>query len=226
MAVRLDDLAKTVEYHRPSRRSLAEGVDRVCSAARARHLAAVCVPASDVRAAAGFLRGCDVKVVALVPPRPALAEACAAAGAAEIEVPLDADAMLAGELVAVRAEVAACVRAVRVRSMNAGRGRVLVRVAVDCARLDSKRAELACRIGEQVDADFVVTARAEGAGPALLYDVEFLRERLPDRIGVKAAGPVRSGTEVRDLLSAGATRVGTPHALEILDVRSELPRAS
>lgn len=226
MPLRLEELAKTVDS------ILAPGtgaaaVPRFCEEAAHAHFAAVCVPPALVRATAERLRGCDVKVAAaLSRPSADLARRCVAAGAAELDVPLDTGAMLAGEFRLARAGLAAVVGAARMASVNSGRGHALVKVVLDGDRLDAPRKQLACKIVEDVDADFAVLASAIPADNAAVWDVELLRERLPDRIGVKASGPVASREEAEDLVAAGAARVGTPFAGAVVDGLAALRRAS
>ncbi|HZB86373.1 MAG TPA: hypothetical protein VE289_07410 [Gaiellaceae bacterium] len=225
MALRLEELAKTIDSLLAPRGGSA-AAERLCDEACNAHFAAVCVPQAHVRTATERLRGCDVKVAAVLARASVeAARECIAAGAAELDVPLDSEPMLAGEFRLARTRLAAVVRAARTASVNTGRGHVLVKAVVDGA-LDSPRKQLACRIIEDVDADFVVLRTPAPASNAALWDVELLRERLPERIGVKASGPVASADEARDLVAAGASRVGTPNAAAVIRGVAVLRRAS
>jgi deoxyribose-phosphate aldolase len=215
MHVRLEELAKTIDSHLPPR-SRAGDVVRLCREACGFHFAAVCVAPSAVGAACERLRGCDVKVSAVADGGPEIARACVVAGAAELEVPLDTDAMLAGDFGGARARLAAVVRAVRTASITTGRGHVLVKAAMDGDRLDIARKQLACRIVETVGADFAVLRTAAPARSSALWDVELLRERLPERIGLKVAGPVAAAEEALEVAAAGAGRVGTPYGAAVV----------
>ena len=153
-----------------------------------------CVPR-----AAEVLRGYDVKVCTVVSypfgadttkAKVAAAEQYVAAGADELDVVLNVPALLSGEARYVRDELAALVRAVRVKSVNMGKGIVLLKVIVECGHLEDKLKKLACKIVEDAGADFVETSTGWGAAPATLYDVELLRDMLPESIGVKAAGGI------------------------------------
>jgi deoxyribose-phosphate aldolase len=225
MHVRLEELAKTIDSQLPPE-SRAGDVLRLCEEACHFHLAAVCVPPADVRAAGERLRGCDVKVSAVADGGADVARACVAAGAAELDVRLDTHAMLAGDFGGARARLAAVVRAVRTATVTTGRGHVLVKAVIDGDRLDSARKQLACRIVEYADADFAVLQTAAPAVSAALWDVELLRERLPEQIGVKVAGPVASADEALELAGAGAARVGTPYAAAVVGGLRVLRRAS
>lgn len=226
MLLRLEELAKTIDS------LLAPGagaaaVTRLCEVACNFHFAAICVPPEHVRAAAERLRGCDVKVGAVLAHGNAeVARNCVAAGAVELDVPLDTVAMLAGEFRRARARLATVVNAVRMASVNGGRGHVLVKAVLDGDRLDPARKQLACRIVHDVDVDFAVLATTGPGGNAALWDVELLRERLPEAIGVKASGPVANADEAQRLLGAGAARLGTPYAAAVVRGLPVLRRAS
>jgi deoxyribose-phosphate aldolase len=220
MPLRLEELAKTIDHPLRGSQPTPADVARVCDEACVHHFAAVSLAAGGARLAAERLRGCDVKVAAVVTgddrkAKTALASECLRAGAAEIEVALDTGSMLAGTFRAARDELAAVVRTVRMANVNSGRGPVLVKVVVDCDRLDDPRKRLACLIVEDVEADFA-DAVTRTAGPAALHGVELLRERLPERIAVKATVPVVHADEAEELVTAGVTRIGTPHAVAMM----------
>ena len=98
MTRRTGDIAKSVELMLLRPRATPAACAALCEAARAHHVAAVCVPPTHVEAAAEHLRGGDVKLVALIShpfgaDRPDVkALACRRAledGAQEVEVAVD-----------------------------------------------------------------------------------------------------------------------------------------
>jgi deoxyribose-phosphate aldolase len=225
MALRLEDLAKTLDHTLLDPDATAEQLERVCAEARQHHLAAVCVLPRFVHAAAEHLHGCDVKVCAVIgvphgdepsKTKIALAERCAADGAGEVEIVLNVGAMLAADVLGVRDELAALVHAVRMKSVNSGKGHVLVKVALETAHLDDKRIRLACRLVAAAGADFAATSTGyDGAAP--VADVELLRESLPDGVAVKASGGIDTLADVEAMVDAGAARVGTTRAAAIMN---------
>ena len=175
-----------------------------------------------VACAEGHLRGTDVKVVALVAfpfgadvPAVKLAAAQAAAedGAAEVEVVMGISAFLGGELPAVRDELAAIVRAFRLRGGRA----VGVRGVIETAYLDDRRIRLAARVMTAAGVDAVVTSTGLAPRGASPLDVELLRGELDPRIAIKAVGGIRTVEEAADLLAAGAGRIGTSSAAALHD---------
>jgi deoxyribose-phosphate aldolase len=223
MALRLEDLAKTLDHALLDSEASEADIERVCAEAREHHLASVCVLPDFVSAAAEHLRGCDVKVCAVIgiphgdePARTkiALAERCAGDGAGEVEIVLNVGAMLAADFLAVRDELAALVHAVRMKSVNSGKGVVLVKIAVETGQLDDKRIRLACRIVAASGADFAATST--GGDGAAVADVELLRECLPEGVAVKASGGIETLADVEAMVNAGAARVGTTQAGAIM----------
>jgi len=225
VALRLEELAKTIDHTVLAPTTLSVDVERVCDEARECHFAAVCVLPSFVPQAVEALRGCDVKVCTVVSfpfgadstrGKIAAAEHAVAAGADELDVVLNVPALRSGDFRYVRDELVALVRAVRIKSVNAGKGIVLVKAILECCYLDDKLKRLACRIAEDAGADFVETSTGFGAGGATLHDVELLRDCLPEGVGVKATGGIETAAQAEELVAAGAGRLGTGRAVEIV----------
>jgi deoxyribose-phosphate aldolase len=56
--------------------------------------------------------------------------------------------------------------------------------------------------------DFVKTSTGFGTGGATVADVKLMRRAVGRRMGVKAAGGIRTRAEALALIAAGATRLG------------------
>lgn len=225
MARRLAELAKTIDHTLLERDASEAAITRLCEEAREHHFASVCVLPEAVGFAVVCLRGCDVKVTGVVGyPRGeddvraklADAERCVAEGSDELEVVLNTEAMLAGDFRLARDELAALAHAVGMRSINTGRGQTVMKVVLECDRLGAKRTQLACAIAEGVGVDFVSTSIGGATETATLSAVELLREHLSERVAIKASGSVATATEVDELIAAGAGRIGTPHAVDVM----------
>lgn len=235
MALRLEELAKTIDHAVLDPAATFADVDRVCGEARSRHLAAACVLPFAVERAAEALRACDVKVATVISypygadamrTKVTAAEVAIGQGADELDLVLNVGALRSGDLRGVRDELVAVVRSVRVKSVNSGRGIVLVKAVVECALLDGKLRKLACKLVEDAGADFVVVTTGFGRDLPSLYDVELIRDSLPESIGVKAAGNIETLADAEALIAAGAGRLGTPHALAILGSFGKVGQAS
>jgi deoxyribose-phosphate aldolase len=226
MAVRLEELSKTIDQTLPDPHAGLEEIAEICERARALHVASVCVPSGQVLAAAEELRGSDVKVCTLVGfpsgrsrTRVKIAEARQALtdGAGELELVLNAAALRAGDARLVLDELVSVVRIVRLGSANSGRGAVLLKAVIGTASLDDRLKKLAAKIVELAEIDFAQTGTGYGNAAATIHDVELLREFLPENVGVKASGGIDTLDDVVAMINAGAGRIGSAAAVDMLE---------
>jgi deoxyribose-phosphate aldolase len=222
--LRLDELAKTIDLTVPSPRSSPKAVAKLCEQAGELHVASVCVLPQHVAAAAELTHGGDVKVAVVVgfplgseplAKKVAEAEAAVGQGADEIEIVLNVQAMLEADFRLARDELLAIARAARTKGANMKGAWPLVKVVVETSQLDEKRTRLACKIAEEVEADFVQTSSGFGPDGTTVFDVELLREWLPDQLAVKASGRIGTTADLYAMLNAGAGRIGTPAAAKL-----------
>ncbi len=223
--MRVEELAKTIDSTMLEPTATVADLERLCRDAAEHHFASVCVFPYFVPGAKKLLRGHDVKVGTVVSfpygadtqrAKIQSAENAVAVGADELDVVMNIPAMLSGDFRYVRDELSSLVRAVRMKSVNAGRGLVLVKVIVEACYFDDKMKRLVCKIVEDSGADFIKTSTGKGPGGATAKDVELFRDLLSENVGVKAAGRIRSADDAEVMINAGAARIGTSHAVEII----------
>jgi len=223
--VHVEELAKTIDQTLLLPDTTSRDVERLCREAARYHFAAVCVFPHFVPQAAKLLNTVDVKVCTVVSfpfgadsPRTKVVacEEAVGQGADEIDVVMNTPAMISGDFTYVRNELTRVVRAVRMKSVNSGRGLTLVKVIIETCYLTNKMKRLACRIVEQTGADFVKTSTGFGPRGATVQDVELLRDCLDERVGVKASGGIRTFRDVELMINAGASRIGTSAGAEIM----------
>ena len=223
--MRAEDLTKTLDLAVLARDATADDVERACAAAREHHFAAVCSYSQFVPLMADLLRGCDVKTCAVIDfpggsaspaERAQEADRAVAEGADELDVVMNYRQMLAGDFKGVRDDLVRVVRAVRGRAANDARGDVLVKVIIEAPLLNDKVKRLACKIVVDSGADFAKTCTGAGGTVATVHDVELMRDALPEGVGVKASGGVRTLEAVQAMIGAGAARVGTSSAVAVM----------
>ena len=66
-------------------------------------------------------------------------------------------------------------------------------------------------------ADYLKTSTGFSTGGATAADVALLRGIAGDRCGVKASGGIRTLTDARAMLEAGATRIGASAGVRIVE---------
>ncbi len=230
MALRFEELAKTIDHTLLRPDATQADIEQLCEEAKENHFATVCVNPAWVPLAARLLKGFDSKVCTVVsfplgadlaPTKIKAAENAVGAGADEVEFVINIGAMLSGNFKLVRDEIAAVVRAVRMKSVNVGKGLVLVKAILETCYLDKKLMRLAARMVEDGGADFVKTSTGYGPEGATVEAVELLRDELSESLGVKAAGGIRNAEDAETMINAGAARLGTSSAVEIMKEFSE-----
>lgn len=194
------------------------GILDLCDEAHEHGFAAVCVNGAHVSRAVRRLEGSAVAVCAVVgfplgagDPRAKGFEARLAleSGARELDMVLQIGALRAGEHAFVVEDILAVVGPARQRH-------ALVKVILETGLLTREEVVTACRLAEEAGADFVKTSTGFGPRGASREDVELLRACVGSRLGIKAAGGIRTASFARELLAAGATRLGTSRSVELV----------
>jgi deoxyribose-phosphate aldolase len=212
-------LAQKIEHTILSPLTTRAHIDRHCAEARTHQLFGVCVSPQWVARAYELLRETPVAIVTVVGfPLGANTSAskafeCATAirqGATEIDMVISLGALKAGDRFAVRDDIAAVVKAADDKP---------VKVILETAYLRDAEKLLACALAEEAGAQFIKTstgyARPElVAGPghslgATIHDVRLIRACVGERLRIKASGGIRSVDLARELVAAGADRIGT-----------------
>ena len=213
------DVAQYIDHTLLKPEATAQQIEQLCREALEYGFASVCVNPSYVRLAARLLRGSRVEVctVAGFPlgahvPEVKAAEARRAIreGAREIDMVIDIGALKSGndELVFrdIKAVVEACLD-----------GRAICKVIIECALLTDDEKVRACQIARRARADYVKTSTGFASGGATAADVALMSEAVKGtRMGVKAAGGIRSYEDVKEMVQAGATRIGASAGVGIV----------
>ncbi len=133
-------------------------------------------------------------------------------GCTEVDMVMNVAAFLGGDEDFVRADIEAVVLAVTAESGGEG----LVKVILETAYLDEDQIERASTLAVKAGAAFVKTSTGFGPRGASARDVEIMRAAVGPEVGVKAAGGIRDLAAAREMLAAGANRIGTSAGLEIV----------
>lgn len=212
-------LAKTIDHTLLKPEADPSQVEKLCSEAKEYHFAAVCVNATNVALCAELLKGTDVKVCSVVgfplgatlPVVKAFeTEQAISAGAQEIDMVLNIGALKAGNDKLVLEDIKAVVTAAHKHSK-------IVKVIFETCLLNEEEKVKACNLSKEAGADFVKTSTGFNTSGATLEDVALMRKTVGEKIGVKAAGGVRTRDDVLAMVEAGATRIGTSGGVKIME---------
>ena len=189
-----------------------------CALAARYDVASVCVRPADVGLAAKALAGTDVAVGTVVgfphggstaAGKRDEAKIAVADGARELDMVLNIGRLRSGDDGVVGDEIRLVVQA-------AGAG-TIVKVILENAYLDDEQKRRGCRLAEAAGAHYVKTSTGFAPGGATLDDLRLMRAAVSSRVGVKAAGGVRSLDILLGMADVGVTRFGATATATILD---------
>jgi len=204
------DLARYIDHTLLKPETTPADIDRLCDEAREYGFAAVCCNPVWVRRAAQRLKATGVGVASVVgfplganAPQTKAWEARRALrdGAREIDMVISIGALKGGDYELVERDVAGVSDACReVGALN--------KVIIETAFLTDEEKVIACRLAQAGRAHYVKTSTGFGPGGATVFDVALMREAIGSAMGVKAAGGIRTAEDARQMIAAGATRIG------------------
>ena len=194
-----------------------QDIRKLCQEARLFGFASVCINPYWVGLAAAELAGSPVKVCTVVGfPLGANATAVKVTetqnavreGAREIDMVINVGELRGGNHAAVRSDIQAVVAA-------AHGGGAIVKVILETALLDDSQKKLACALAKSAGADFVKTSTGFSTSGATVHDVALMREAVGPEMGVKASGGIRTLEDLKNMLAAGASRIGASAGVKI-----------
>jgi len=212
------DLARFIDHTLLRPDATAADIDTLCEEARTFGFAAVCVNPTWVRRCAQNLRGSDVRVASVVgfpfgagttEVKAMEARRAIRDGAREIDMVINVGALKSGDHDLVRRDIEKVSDACR----EAG---ALSKVIIETALLTDEEKVVSSHLAKLAKADFVKTSTGFGPGGATVHDVLLMRETVGPKLGVKASGGIRSAEDVREMIAAGATRIGASASVQIV----------
>jgi len=196
----------------------------LCQEAIAHQFAAVCIPPCYVKLAAGLLYEQKVKVATVIgfPFGYQTAEVkffeahkALGAGAAEIDMVMNLAAFKSKQFEAVENEIGELATLCHFKNAQ-------LKVIIETALLSEQEIIAACQICTEAEADFVKTSTGFASRGASVADIQLLRANLPENIQIKASGGIRDFAFARELIAAGADRIGTSAGLQLIKHEKEL----
>ena len=212
------DLARYIDHTLLRPDATVADIDRLCAEAREHRFAAVCVNPAWITRCARDLKGSSVRIASVVgfpfgatttdvkayETRRALRD-----GAREIDMVINIGALKSGERDLVRDDIARVSDACReVGALN--------KVIIEAALLTDEEKVVACLLAKEARADFVKTSTGYASGGATVYDVALMRETVGPKMGVKAAGGIRTAKDAEEMIAAGATRIGASASVRVV----------
>lgn len=131
-------------------------------------------------------------------------------GADEIDMVIDISRLVESDDARTQAEIAAVRAAVPAP--------VILKVIVESAALTHDQIVRACEAAERAGADFVKTSTGfHPSGGASVEAVSLMAQTVGGRLGIKAAGGIRTAKAALAMVEAGATRLGLSGSAAVLE---------
>ncbi|WP_078379646.1 deoxyribose-phosphate aldolase [Sutcliffiella halmapala] len=195
-----------------------EAVVTLCQEAKEYNFASVCVNPTWVKTSAELLEGTNVKVCTVIgfplgasTPEVKAFETTNAIenGATEVDMVINISALKDGDNELVERDIRAVV--------DAAKGKALTKVIIETCLLTEEEKVRACEIAVKAGTDFVKTSTGFSTGGATVADIALMRKTVGPDIGVKASGGVRDAQGAKEMIEAGATRIGASSGIAIVN---------
>lgn len=212
------DLARMIDHTLLKPDATQAEIAQLCYEARKYGFATVCVNPANVKLCAELLKGSPVQVCVVVgfplgatPPEVKAYEAQQAIndGASEVDMVINIGALKSRDYALVERDIATVARTCH----NNG---AILKVIIEAALLTDEEKVKACALAKAAGADYVKTSTGFGPGGATTADVALMRQVVGPEMGVKAAGGIRSFETARQMIEAGATRIGASAGVKIV----------
>lgn len=92
----------------------------------------------------------------------------------------------------------------------------LIKVIIETAYLSNTEIIEACKLCTDAGADFVKTSTGFAPEGAKLEHIMLMRNNLPATVGIKASGGIKTFEQTKELIKAGADRIGTSSGVKIV----------
>ncbi len=212
------EMASRIDHTLLKPDATASQIQTLCQEAVEYGFWSVCVNSGRAALAREYLTGSNVRLCVVVGfplgcsvTKAEEARLMATLGADEIDMVLDVGRARDGDWQSVESEI----RAVR----EACNGLIL-KVILETCMLTKDEIICACGVARKAGADFVKTSTGFSAGGATVEDVKLMRQAAGG-LRVKASGGIRTYSDAKAMMDAGADRIGASAGVKILKEMSE-----
>jgi len=91
-----------------------------------------------------------------------------------------------------------------------------IKVIIETALLSEEEIRKICKICSDCEVDYVKTSTGFASSGAEVESVKLMREILPAKIKIKAAGGIKTAKQALDLINAGADKIGSSNSINLI----------
>lgn len=199
--------------------TLVSDIEKLCSEAVRYEFAAVCVPPTFIKKAKELTNGSSVKVATVIgfPFGYSAIEAKVAEtvlalvdGADELDIVINLIALKNNDWEYLANEIN------HLAPLIQSKGKA-VKIIIESGILTDEEIIKCCTLYTPANIDFMKTSTGYAEVGATIHAVELMRKNLPDNIQIKASGGIRHYDFAKQLIDAGATRIGCSASVAIVN---------
>jgi deoxyribose-phosphate aldolase len=212
------NIAPYIEHTFLNQASTILDIENLCNEAREYGFAAVCVPPLYVKKAEEFLGNCEVKTATVVgfpfgycAIEAKVAEIVLAVvdGADELDMVVNISAIKNGDWKFIGNEINTIMPIVKNKNK-------VIKVIIESGVLSDDEIIKCCDIYGAAGVDYVKTSTGFAEKGASIHAVQLIRSHLADSVKIKASGGIRSYSFAKELVNAGANRLGCSQSIKIV----------
>ncbi len=208
------DIAQYIEYTNLKPSITHADVDQLVSTAKTKGYYGICVPPFWVKRAKREIGSHDLKLVSvagfpvgyqMTETKEMEIKSAIQLGVDEIDLVMNVSAFKA-DMSWVKIEFARCAKIAHEEEK-------IIKVILETSLLNHKEVTLAVKWAVDAGVDFIKTSTGFVGEGAKIEDVELIKSLIPDSVGIKASGGIKTHEQAEALINAGAERIGTSTAL-------------
>jgi deoxyribose-phosphate aldolase len=213
------NIAKYIDHTILKPATLVSDIEKLCAEAKQYHFAAVCIPPNFVKKAKSLVEGSEVKVATVIgfpfgysAVEAKIAEILLAIvdGADELDVVINISAIKNNDWMYLANEINHIMPIIRAKNK-------VVKIIIESGILTNDEIIKCCEIYGLAGIDYLKTSTGYAEKGATIETVKLFRMHLPGQVQIKASGGIRDYQFAKELVDAGATRLGCSAGVAIVN---------
>jgi deoxyribose-phosphate aldolase len=213
------ELAKQIEHTNLKPNCTNEDIIKLCEEAVQYGFYGVCVPPYFVQLAKKTIGKKNIKIVTVagfplgystVGAKVEEAKKAIISGADEVDMVMNIAAFKSDDIQTVQNDIQSVVTVCHLQNKK-------VKVIIETAYLDDEEIKRICKICADCEVDFVKTSTGYASAGASVQHIKLMRDVLPPKIKIKAAGGIKTKKQAIELLQAGADVIGCSASISLLN---------
>lgn len=193
-----------------------EDIQKLCEEAIQYQTASVCIPPCYIKrihdtygekinicTVVGFPLGYSTTKAKIAEVEQALAD-----GVSEVDMVINITDVKNGNYKAVEEEIAQLKQAV---------GNKVLKVIIETCYLTEEEKIQMCKAVTQAGADYIKTSTGFGTGGATMEDIKLFKAHIGPSVKMKAAGGVKTVSDMEQFINEGCDRIGTSSAITLIN---------